>query len=145
MVATLLIEASDSGSEIIGVADGDLGALLVGIGAVLLLIDVITGGAGFTAITWGGTRPMPRERFSSAAETVGSVLVAIGSGLLLFASTGLTVNAVLIAVGSTAAAVYLVMAKRLHDHVALAHKESNGPRRSWAWCLTHPLWTPPKT
>lgn len=128
---------------ILGVSAGSLGALLVGVGAILLLADAVGGAAGLSGATFGGTLPTPERRLSAGMEAAGAIYVAAGSGLLLAASGSLTAVAVLVAVGVAAAIAYLVMAVRLFAHHKLLHGESGLPHRSLVWCLVHPRWRPP--
>jgi hypothetical protein len=131
-------------TEILNVPVGDLGALLVGVGAVLLLADVLSGGPGISGLTYGGTLRMPARRLSSGAEVAGSLLVALGSALLLLSSRNLTVLVVVLVLVLSALLIYLVMALRLHAHMRLlASENENEPNRSFVWCLLHPCWRPP--
>jgi hypothetical protein len=128
---------------ILGVSAGSLGALLVGIGALLLLADVVGSAAGVIGTTYGGTLPSPRRRLGAGMEAAGgAIYVAAGSGLLLAASSDLTVIAVVVSTAIAAAIVYVVMALRLFAHHRLVHANGAGPRRSFAWCLAHPAWRP---
>src|SRR4051794_5450423 len=83
---------------VLGVPISDLGALIVGVGAILLLIDAASGSRGIINMTWGGTLPQPRWRMSAAAELVGSVLAALGSALLLIGAKHLTTLTVVVVV-----------------------------------------------
>jgi hypothetical protein len=130
-------------TKVLSVPTGDLGALLVGVGAVLLLIDAVSGGGGLSGMTIRGTLATPDRRLSAGTEIAGSLLVAVGSGLLLFASHGLTVLVVGIVIVVAVAMIYVVMTARLHAHMKLLAQEGNEDTRSWAWCFRHPLWRPP--
>jgi hypothetical protein len=121
----------------------DLGALLIGIGALMLLVDAL-GPPAPKRFTFGGTLRTPSLRFFVAAELVGAAFVAIGSGILLFNATDLSIAVVLLAVVVAVALVYAAMALQLRAHHTLLNKEGNGPSRSLAWCLRHPLWRPPE-
>ncbi|MCW3032799.1 MAG: hypothetical protein JWM60_1144 [Solirubrobacterales bacterium] len=134
-------------THIFGATWSSFGALLIGVGAVLLLAAVIGSGTGLTGLTWGGTQPEPSDRLLSGAEVAGAVLVAVGSGILLLASRELSVLAVAVAVGTAATVVYGVMTVRLRAHWRLVLRTTPDAveavqRASWRWCATHPLWKP---
>jgi hypothetical protein len=128
-------------ANILGATPTSLGALLVGIGALLLLISLT--GTSWTGTTWGGTLPRPLNRLSSGAEVAGSIFVAGGSALLLLSASGLSVLAVIASLAVVATLVYAVMVLRLREHMNLVAKTSNVSRKSWWWCVLHPLWRPP--
>jgi hypothetical protein len=131
-------------TKILTVPIGDLGALLVGVGAVLLLIDAV-GGPGVATMSVRGTMPTPGRRFSAGAEIAGALLVSTGSALLLAASHGLTVLAVVVVVATAALMIFIVMTVRLHGHMELlARLHDDEPHRSWFWCFMHPLWRSPR-
>jgi hypothetical protein len=130
-------------ANVLGATPTSLGALFVGIGAVLLLVDAFAG-PGLSGTTWGGTLPQPTRRLSSGAEVTGSIFVAGGSALLLLGASGLSVVAVVVSLTIAAAAIYVVMTFRLREHLNLIAKEDeDAPRRSWWWCALHPTWRPP--
>lgn len=132
-------------ADILGASPTSLGALLVGLGAVLLLVDAIAG-SGWAGMTIGGTLPEPRRRMSSGAEVAGAVLVAIGSALLLLNAKGLSLLAVLVSLTAAAIVIYIVMAFRLREHMRLiAREDGTAPTRSWWWCALHPGWRPPES
>lgn len=120
---------------------GALGALLVGIGALMLLADAV-GPTAPQRFTFGGTIRTPRLRLFAGFELVGAIFVAAGSGILLFSATDLSVLVVLIAAGVGGILVYVAMALQLRAHHRLLAEENKGPRRSLLWCRMHPLWKP---
>jgi hypothetical protein len=120
---------------------GDLGALLVGIGAVMLLVDAV-GPPVPQRFTFGGTLRTPSLRMFAGFELVGSIFVAVGSGILLFNATDLSAAVVIVAVAVATVFVYIAMALQLRAHHRLIEQESQGPHRSFLWCLAHPLWRP---
>jgi hypothetical protein len=129
-------------ADILGANSTSLGALLVGIGAILLLVDALAG-SGFSGMTWGGTLPQPTRRLSSGAEVAGAIFVAGGSALLLLGAKGLSLLAVVISLVAAALIIYVVMTFRLREHMNLIAKENDGaPHRSWWWCARHPGWRP---
>jgi hypothetical protein len=131
-------------ARILGASPTSLGALLVGIGAVLLLLDAFAG-PGLRGMTWGGTLPQPTRRLSSGAEVAGSILVAVGSAVLLLSAKGLSVLAVVVSLTAAAILIYVVMTFRLREHMnLLARGNDDAPRRSWWWCAWHPTWRPPQ-
>lgn len=132
-------------ADIFGASPTSLGALLVGLGAVLLLVDAIAG-SGWAGMTIGGTLPEPRRRMSSGAEVAGAVLVAIGSALLLLNAKGLSLLAVVVSLTAAAIVIYIVMAFRLREHMRLiAREDGAAPTRSWWWRVLHPGWRPPES
>jgi hypothetical protein len=126
----------------LGASPTSLGALLVGIGAILLLIDAFAG-PGLSGMTIGGTLPQPTRRLSSGAEVAGAIFVAAGSAVLLLSAKGLSLLASVVSLGVAAAIIYVVMTFRLREHLNLVASEGNAPRRSWWWCSRHPAWRPP--
>ena len=120
---------------------GSVGALLIGIGALMLLADAV-GPPAPQRFTWGGTIRTPRLRLFARLELVGAIFVAMGSGILLFNATDLSAAVVVIALLVAAGLVYVAMALQLRAHHRLLAKEGQGPPRSLFWCLTHPPWTP---
>jgi hypothetical protein len=76
-------------------------------------------------------------------EVGGSIYVAVGSALLLAASSNLTPATVLIVVAVAGALIHLAMAVRLRTHLKLVEATTpSTPAPSLAWCLAHPLWRP---
>jgi hypothetical protein len=131
--------------DILGASLTSLGALLAGIGAILLLVDAFAG-SGLSGTTWGGTLPQPTSRLSSGAEIAGSIFIAGGSALLLLSAKGLSVVAVMVSLIAAATIIYVVMTFRLREHMNLIAKgDEHAPRRSWWWCALHPGWRPPET
>jgi hypothetical protein len=131
-------------ADVLGASPTSLGALLVGIGAILLLVDAVAGPSGISGLTWGGTLPQPTGRLSSGAEVAGSIFVAGGSALLLLSANGLSLVAVVVSLLAAALLIYVVMTFRLREHLNLVAKEdATAPRRSWWWCARHPRWRPP--
>jgi hypothetical protein len=63
---------------IVGTTWSSFGALLIVVGAVLVLGDAASGGP-----TWGGTYAEPKGRAAVTLALVGSVLVVVGSSVLL--------------------------------------------------------------
>lgn len=96
---------------------GTVGALLVGEGAVLLLIGPPVG---LTGISWRGTIITPGRRLASGFSVVGSVFVAVGSALLLLGSRNLDV---LVVVATLVVATALVYA----GHGCSAPRPPSGP------------------
>lgn len=128
---------------ILGTSWSSFGALLIVVGALLLIWNALSGPAAISAVTFGGTVPDPKRRLAAAVELAGSVLVLGGSAVLV-ADAGLSVLAVLAVVAAAAVIVYGAMAYFLRVHMALIAKEGNDPPgRSWRWCLMHPRWRPP--
>jgi hypothetical protein len=131
--------------DVLGASPTSLGALLVGIGAILLLADAVAG-PGLSGITYGGTLPQPTRRLRSGAEVAGSIFVAGGSALLLLSAKGLSLLAVVASLTVAAAIIYAVMTLRLRAHLNLIAKENDdAPLRSWWWCIVHPSWRPPES
>jgi hypothetical protein len=128
---------------ILGTSWSSFGALLIVVGALLLIWDALSGPAGISAVTFGGTVPDPKRRLAAAVEFAGSILVLGGSAILV-AVAGVSVLAVAAVVGAVATITYGAMAYFLRAHMALIAKEGNDPPgRSWRWCLMHPRWRPP--
>ncbi len=130
-------------ADILGASSTSLGALLVGIGAVLLLVDTVAG-SGWAGMTIGGTLPKPSRRLSSGAEVAGAVFVAVGSALLLASAKGLSWLAVVLSLAVATIVIYAVMTFRLREHMRLIAREDKGssPKPLW-WCALHPTWRPP--
>lgn len=104
---------------------------------------MLSGPAGISAVTFGGTVPDPKRRLAAAIELAGSVLVLGGSAVLV-AVAGVSALAIVAVVGGAATIIYGAMAYFLHAHMALVAKEGNDPPgTSWRWCLMHPRWRPP--
>lgn len=130
-------------THILGASPTSLGALLVGVGAILLIADAV-GGPGTWGMSYGGTMLEPSRRLSSGAEVSGSILVAVGSALLLLSARGLSGPAVVVSLVAAVGLIYVVMTFRLREHMKLLAREDDGPpRRSWWWCARHPMWRPP--
>jgi hypothetical protein len=128
---------------ILGTSWSSFGALLIVVGAVLLLGDAAAGPSGLTGLSWAGTAPRPERRLAAAVALVGSVLVLAGS-IVLVAVAGVSWLAVAVVLAVAAVMVVGVMASYLHAHLSLvARDNADAPRRSWWWCLWHPLWRPP--
>jgi hypothetical protein len=87
-----------------------LGALFVGVGALLLLASAVAGAAGVTGTTFAGTLARSSGRVFYGCDLIGAILVAAGSGLLLSTSRQLRLLVVLLTVGGAAGLLYLVMA-----------------------------------
>ncbi|HXB15136.1 MAG TPA: hypothetical protein VNV44_05260 [Solirubrobacteraceae bacterium] len=131
----------------LGATWSSFGALLIGVGALLLLADVLASGTGLAGLTWGGTQPQPSDRLSSGAETAGAALVAGGSAILLIRSHGLSVASVIVALALAASIIYLGMTAKLRDHMRLVAKENPedaeaAAHATWRWCARHLLWKP---
>ena len=130
-------------ANILGASPTSLGALLVGIGAVLLLVDTVAG-SGWAGMTIGGTLPKPSRRLSSGAEVAGAVFVAVGSALLLASAKGLSWLAVGLSFAVAAIVIYAVMTVRLREHMRLiAREDESTSHKSLWWCALHPTWRPP--
>jgi hypothetical protein len=127
---------------IFGLTTADLGALLTGVGALLLLGDALTGTSIFSGTTLAGTLPTPERRAADAAAVAGSGLVAAGAVLLLLGSRSLGAVAVVVVIAIAGVLVYVVMTLRLHAHLVLAKENDPAIDHSWRWCFTHPLWRP---
>jgi hypothetical protein len=112
-------------------------------GTLLLIWDALSGPAGISAVTFGGTVPDPKRRLTAAVELAGSALVLGGSAILV-AVAGVYILAVAVVIALTALIVYGAMAYFLRAHMALITKEGETPPGlSWRWCLMHPRWRPP--
>lgn len=120
-------------------ADADsLGALLVGIGALLLLIDAVTGPTGIEGFIWARTLPTPERRLSSGLQVAGATFAVVGSALLLANARHLGTLVIVICCVIAAAIAYLVMALRLRAQMTERHEP-----KPLTWCLGHPWWRPP--
>jgi hypothetical protein len=123
---------------ILGTTWTGLGALLIVVGAVMVLGDI----AAAIGMTYGETRPQPRTRLAVAVSRVGAFSAAVGA-VILAAVAGVSAEAVLVVLVVVATLVYVSMAHHLKKHLDLVARESNGERPSWGWCLRHPVWRPP--
>ena len=125
---------------ILGTSWSSFGALLIVVGAVLVIGDALSGGT-----TWGGTYGDLKGRVAVSVALVGSLLVVAGSFILL-AEGGVSLLAVGAVVVATAVMTLVVMACYLKPHLDLVERTTPGaPHRSWWSCLWHPLWRPPPT
>jgi hypothetical protein len=106
---------------VLGMTWSGFGALLIVVGAVLVIFDVNA----LIGSTWGGTRPEPRDRLLIAASKVGSISVAVGA-VILATDAGLTALAVVV--------VLIVVAVG-----------EGGPMRSRGQCLWHATWRPARS
>ena len=128
---------------ILGATASSIGALLVGVGALLLLAQAAGGPVGLTGTTFGGTIALPERRLGSGMEFTGSLLVAVGSAILLFESAHLSVVSVILTVLAAAFLIHIVMAIRLCAHLnVVARERGDDERRSLWWCAAHPWWRP---
>jgi hypothetical protein len=129
--------------QIFGASWSSFGALLIVVGALLLIWDALSGPAGISAVTFGGTVPDPKRRLAAAVELAGSALVLLGSAILV-AVAGVSILAVVVVLSSTALILYGAMAYFLRTHMTLIAKEGETPPgQSWRWRLMHPRWRPP--
>jgi hypothetical protein len=115
-----------------------VGALLIFVGAVLVIGDALSGGP----TTWGGTYADPIGRAAVAVALVGTLLVVAGSSILL-AESGVSMLAVGVVIALALALTLVAMAGYLKQHMNLVDRDTPDARHSWWWCLCHPLWRPP--
>jgi hypothetical protein len=130
-------------ATVLGASWSSFGALLIGVGALLLLADALFSKSPLDGWTFNGTLPQPDRRLSASVAVVGSLLVAAGSIILLVDASTLTARAVLVVSVGTALLVYLMMAVRLREYRRPDPLDANPPPHSLWWCLRHPLWRPP--
>jgi hypothetical protein len=123
---------------ILGTTWTGFGALLIVVGAVMVLGDV----AATIGMTYGETRPQPRTRLAVAVSRVGAFSAAVGS-MILAADAGVAAKAIVVVLVVIALLVYVSMAHHLKKHLNLVAGEGNVERPSWGWCLRHPTWRPP--
>lgn len=126
---------------ILGATWSSLGALLVGVGALLLLIEVVTSSSALDGLTFGGGMPDASRRFKSGMEVAGSIFVTVGSAILLLDSGHLSVLAVVVVLATAGLLIYAAMTVRLHEYMRQIAK-TNPDAVTWAtwrWCATHPL------
>jgi hypothetical protein len=125
---------------ILGATWSSLGALLVGVGALLLLIDVVTSSSALDGLTFGGGMPDTGKRFKSGMEVAGTIFIAVGSGILLLDSGTLSALAVVVVLASAALLIYAVMTIRLHEYMKQIAKTNSDAVAwaTWRWCATHP-------
>ncbi len=129
--------------SILGTSWSSFGALLIVVGALLLIWDAVSGPAGIRAVTFGGTISKPRRRVAAGVELAGSALVLAGSAVLVV-HAGVSLLAVVVVLVAAALITYGGMAYFLRAHMALiARGGETPPGWPWWWCLTHPRWTPP--
>jgi hypothetical protein len=128
-------------TEILGTTLGSLGALLVGIGASLLLIDAV---ATPRLSSWSETYGEPGPRLAVSCKVVGAVFATVGAGLLLYESSDLSVVVIVIADVLALALVFGFAAHELRKHhLAMREPEERDLVPSWWWCLVHPGWREP--
>lgn len=119
-----------------------VGALLIGIGALMLIVEAF--GPGPTTI-WSleGVLSRPWQRLSQTFAQLGATFVGIGSILLLIASNDLSLLVTLAALVASALLVYLLMTWHLY-RAALVARETPGSgvpeNRLVRWCLRNPHW-----
>ncbi len=75
--------------------------------------------------TWGGTLSRPWQRLAASFELIGAVLVAAGSGLLLFNAANLSTAVVLIVVAGALLIVYVTMTWQLRAHMRLLGQDES--------------------
>jgi hypothetical protein len=127
-------------AHVLGATWSSLGALFAGIGALLLLIDVLTLSSALDGLTFGGGMPDTSKRLKSGMEVTGSIFIMTGSAILLFGAGGLSLLAVVIVLVLGAVLIYGVMTIRLHEYMRQIAK-TNPDAVAWAtwrWCATHP-------
>jgi hypothetical protein len=123
-----------------GTSWSSFGALLIVVGAVLVVGDAASGGP-----AWGGTYAEPKGRAAVTLALVGSLLVVAGSSVLL-AQGGVSLLAAGVVIGAAAVMTFVGMAYNLKQHLDLVERTTPcAPHRSLWWCLWHPLWRPPPT
>jgi hypothetical protein len=127
---------------ILGTSWSSFGALLIVVGAVLLLAEATAGPPGITGMTFGGTQPRPKGRLLNAAAVVGSLLVLAGS-VVLVVLAGVSLLALAVVILFVALLIVGVMTAYLRQHMNLvAMEQPDEPRRSWWWCLHNLRWRP---
>jgi hypothetical protein len=119
----------------LGMTWSGFGALLVVVGAVLVIFDVNA----LIGSTWAGTRPEPRDRLLVAGSKVGALSAAIGA-IILAADAGVSVLALVVVLIVVAVSIFVGMASPLRKHLTLVYEQEGRPPPSWWWCLSHPLW-----
>jgi hypothetical protein len=123
---------------ILGTSWSSFGALLIVVGAVLVIGDLVSGGT-----TYGGTYGDLKGRAAVSVALVGSLLVVAGSSILL-AQGGVSLVAVGVVIVAATVMTLLVMPGYLKRHMDLLERTTPGaPHRSWWWCLWRPFWRPP--
>jgi mannose/fructose/N-acetylgalactosamine-specific phosphotransferase system component IIC len=92
-------------------------------------------------ITFGSGMSDTSKRLRSGMEAAGSILVAVGSAILLLDSRGLSVLAAAVVLAVAVALIYLVMTIRLHGYMTQIAKTNPDAVAwsKWRWCATHPL------
>lgn len=125
-------------AHILGMAWSSFGALLILVGALLLLFDAASG-RGLAGLTWEGTLAEVRSRLAAAVALIGSLLVLAGSAILV-AQAGVTFVAVVVVLVAAGAAVPVVMGYHLRKYLnnqAIVDAGVAQPRSLW-WCIVHP-------
>ncbi len=120
----------------LGVSTTGIGALLLTVGALLVIADVI-GPTGKPGLSIGGTARTPTARLLAACALVGALLVLAGSVVLL-AVVGVTAAAVAAVLCTAALLVWLAMAFYLRRHLSLDGEEPP----AWLWLLRNVWWRP---
>jgi hypothetical protein len=120
-------------NPVLGTTWSSVGAVLIVVGAILVLADSLTGQ------TWGGDNLLPQLRLFKALAFAGSLLILSGSAVLV-AVAGVSVPAVAAVVGFASLLVYGLMAFYLWRAWNGRAKVDVGvePHRSPLWCLCHP-------
>jgi hypothetical protein len=120
-------------NPILGTTWSSIGAVLIVVGAILVLFDAATGQ------TWGGDRLFARLRLYSALALGGSLLILSGSiVLVIVAGTSLLAVGIVVAIG--AILVYGLMTYNLWAAMNERAKVDAGvePHASVWWCLRNP-------
>lgn len=129
-------------AEILGASWSGFGALLIGVGALLIALDTLYPPYAWGRVSYLGTYPMPRGRFALGMAIVGVILAAAGSIILAIDSKALSVLAVLIVLTGVGVLLWIVMAILLWRHLDFAWYGERAPEKhSLWWCLRNPLWT----
>lgn len=138
---THLIESRHQHHQVLGTSWTSVGAALIVLGALMVLSNQ----ALWKHQTYSGVHPAPIGRLLNALAFGGDILIGAGS-VVLAAAGGESFQALLAVVGIAIAIVLSLMAyylrKYLNDDASVDAGEA--PRRSWLWCLIHPLATRPR-
>jgi hypothetical protein len=147
-----MLETAAAGHHTQGVFHASMtsvGALLIGLGAAMLIVDAF-GPASMQRHTWGGdVLSRPGMRLVESLAVVGAALVGVGSILLLIDAANLSFLVVVVVALGAALVVYARMTVHLYITSRALRRSGKGvdghdQPRSLVWCMLHPLWTDPR-
>jgi len=126
-----------------------VGALLIGLGALMLIVDAF-GPASMQRHTWAGdVLSRPGMRLVESLAEIGAALVGVGSILLLIDAADLSFLVVVVVVLGASLLVYAQMTMHLYVTSRALRRTSKrvddlDHPRSVLWCMLHPLWKDPR-